>query len=135
MSPRVFEILDRLESISMEETALRKELREVLETETKNESTVQVDFSKFKNATIRLLTEFLDAPNHILSYDDIRLTVMFDEDASEVAIRGVIKRARKEMRSCGCLYEIISIPKKGYKLETSKCVKTCQISQKMPQRH
>ena len=126
MPPRVLEILARLESIDLEGMALRKELREMLEAEM-NEDVIQADFSMFKNSTYRLLTEFLTAPNHTLSYEDIRLDVIFDEDVGISAIRSLIKRARKEMRNCpDCLYEIRSIPRKGYKLERKKvsnCVK------------
>ena len=120
MSLRALKILDRLESIDLEATALCKELREVLEEE-QNGSKVPPDFSAFKGKTCLLLMEFWNAPNHILSHKDIRLDVMFDEDASEAAIRNVIKRARNEMKKhCDCHFEIKSIPKKGYKLERQK---------------
>ena len=127
MSPRVLEILDRLESIDLEALALRKELREVLRAEP-NSSVLQADFSMFKDTTSRLLTEFLNAPNRILSYEDIRLDVMFDAEASDSAIRSVIQRARQEMRDVpDCRYEIKSISKRGYRLERQK---TCQVASK-----
>jgi len=73
MSPRVSEILDRLEAIDMEAMALHKELREVLGAKVygsieKHGNAEQADFSMFKETTSRLLTEFLNAPDHILSY-------------------------------------------------------------------
>jgi len=124
MPPRILEILDRLESIDVEAAGLRKELRKVLEAK---ENGIQADFSMFKDTTSRLLAEFADAPNHVLFYDDIRLYVMFDEEASESAIRSMIKRARKEMRDClDCYYEIRTIPQKGYKLEKQK--KDCETT-------
>jgi len=116
MSSRPLEILNRLETIDLEAATLRKELRKALETE-KKESVQKADLSMFKDTTSRLLAEFLDAPNNMLSFDDIRLYVIFDEDASESAIRSLIKRARKEMKDCPCCHcEIKTIPKKGYKL-------------------
>ena len=131
MPLRVLEILDRLESIDVEAAGLRKELRKVLEAE---EDGTQPDFSMFKDTTNRLLTEFLCAPNHMLSYNDIKLDVILDEYASDSAVRSVIKRARKEMRNCAdCRYEIKSIPRWGYKLERqnmSNCVKGYKIAQK-----
>jgi DNA-binding winged helix-turn-helix (wHTH) protein len=124
MSPRSLEILARLESIGMEAMVLCKELREVLVAE-KSGSMEPPDFSMFKEKTCLLLMEFWNAPNHILSHDDIRLDVIFDEDASGVAVRSLIKRARQEMKDChDCCYEIKSISKKGYKLERQKM---CQI--------
>ena len=132
MPPRVLEILDRLESIDVEAAVLRKELRKVLEEE---EQGIQDDFSMFKETTNRLLTEFLCAPNHMLSYDDIKLDIIFDEDASDSAVRSVIKRARIEMRACpGCRYEIKSIPKWGYKLERTKIVSNCVKYEKNSQK-
>jgi len=116
MDSRALEILDRLEAIDLEAEALRKELRKILET--KGKRATETDFLMFKGTTSRLLTELLHAPGNMLSYDDIRLDVMFDESVSDSAVRSVIKRARQEMRDChGCLYEIKSIAKKRYKLE------------------
>jgi DNA-binding winged helix-turn-helix (wHTH) protein len=55
--------------------------------------------------------------------------VIFDEDASDQAIRSLIKRARNEMRAHrNCGYEIKAISKKGYKLEGN----VCQIVAKTP---
>ncbi|MCL2745405.1 MAG: helix-turn-helix domain-containing protein [Planctomycetaceae bacterium] len=121
MDPRALEILARLETIDMESMALRKELRKILEAG-KRGGADEAAFSMFKGTTRRLLTELLHAPNNMLSYDDIRLDVMLDEDVSNSAVRSVIKRARQEMRDWhGCPYEIKSIAKKGYKLERKKC--------------
>ena len=127
MSPRALEILARLDAIDLEAITLRKELRKELETE-QGGSIEQAKFSMFKATTSRLLTEFLNAPNNILSYDDIRLYVMFDEEASGAAVRSVIKRARKALRvHHDCPYEIKSVSRHGYKLENvengSNCVK------------
>ena len=124
MNSRVLEILVRLESIDLEAVVLRKELREMLEAE-KTDHKEYADLSAFKDTTRRLLTEFLNAPNHILSHEDIRQDVIFDEWASDSAVRSVIKRARKEIKACrDCHYEIKPISKKGYKLER---LDACQI--------
>jgi len=122
MSPRVFEILTRLKSIDLEAVALREELQEILEAE--DESMKQTDFSMFKDTTSRLLTEFLCAPYYTLSHEDIRLDVIRNEEASDSAVRSVIKRARNEMKNCPeCHYENKTNSKTGYKLERRK---TCQ---------
>lgn len=130
MNARVREILDRLETIDSETAALREELRNILEAE-KDGGLKKADFLVFKDTTCRLLTEFLNAPNHVLSYDDIRIDVMFDECASDSAVRSVVKRARQEMKSHrDCHVEIRSISKKGYKLEV---LKICQVVSNSPE--
>jgi len=121
MDPRALEILARLETIDLETAALRKELRKILEAG-KRGGANEAAFSMFKGTTRRLLTELLHAPNNMLSYDDIRIDVMLDEDVSNSAVRSVIKRARQEIKDRhDCPYEIKSIAKKGYKLERKKC--------------
>jgi hypothetical protein len=62
MTPRVFEILARLESLSREAFALHKELQEIQDTESGNMPLP--DFSMFRGQTIILLLEFWNAPNH-----------------------------------------------------------------------
>ena len=134
MNPRVLEILVRLESVDLEAIALRKELREVLEAE-QNGNTMSADLSMFKGTTRRLLIEFLSAPNCMLSHEDIRLDVMFDEWASDSALRSMIKRARKEMKACrDCPYEIKPISKKGYKLERLGTCQIVSIGMKIPKK-
>ena len=135
MRSRSLEILDRLKSIDLEAAVLHKELREVLEEE-KNGTMVPPDLSMFKDKTCLLLTEFWNAPNHTLTHDDIRLDVICNAEASDAAVRNVIKRARNEMKSHhDCHFEIKSIPKKGYKLERQKCIKLYQTSQKDRKKH
>jgi len=125
MNPRVLEIFDRLESIDSEAKKLRKELQEIF-SEKKGVGTDQDDFSMFKDTTRRLLIEFLNVSGNILTQDDIKTAVICDEWASDSAVRSVIKRARKEIRTCpDCHYEIKSISQKTYKMEinsVSKCV-------------
>jgi DNA-binding winged helix-turn-helix (wHTH) protein len=134
MSPRVLEILDRLESIDLEALALRKELREVLE-EKKHGIMIPPDLSVFKEKTCLLLTEFWNAPNHVLTHEDIRLDVICNEEASDAAVRNVIKRARNEMKNHhDCHFEIKSIPKKGYKLEKRKLYQIVSKTSKRPKK-
>ena len=117
MKPRVFEIITLLDAITLETTALHEELWELLDSK-KTESTQHINVSVFKNTTRRLLMEFLRAPGHMLSHEKIRSDVMFDEEASDAAVRNTVKRARKEMKACyGCRYEIKTIFKRGYRLE------------------
>ena len=76
-----------------------------------------IDCSMFKDTTRRLLEEFQKAPDHILTHEDIRQDVMFDEYASDPAVWMVIKRARQEMVGNGDFpYEIKSLSKKRYQL-------------------
>jgi DNA-binding response OmpR family regulator len=80
----------------------------------------QIDFSMFKDTTNRLLTEFMNAPDKMLSQEDIRQDEMFDEYASDDAVKKVIKRAREESALNKLPYEIKNIRGKGYKLTTTK---------------
>jgi len=75
-----------------------------------------VDFSKFKDTTRRLLVEFWDAPNRMLSHEDIREDVMLDKDADDRALRQVICKARKEMAAKNFAYDIENIRGTGYRL-------------------
>jgi DNA-binding winged helix-turn-helix (wHTH) protein len=130
MNFRILEILVMLETINAETMALHKELRDLLKAEQPEiVKQADFDFSMFKDTTCRLLTELLNAPGHMLSHKIIRQDVMFDVEASDSAVRNVVKRARKEMKENGaCRYEIKTICTKGYKLEkikkVSKCIKT-----------
>jgi len=120
MNPRVLNILDQLEATALEMTVLCKELRETQEAKSTGDMP-QADFSMFKDTTQRLLTELWNAPGNTLSHNEIRLDVMFNEDASDSAVRNVITRVRKEMRDClDCQHEIKTIPKRGYRLERTK---------------
>ena len=80
-----------------------------------------VDFSMFSDSTKRLMDEFWVAPGKMLSHQDIREDVIFDEDAKESAIHDVIKAARKELKTCcNCHYAIENIRGKGYRLVTKQ---------------
>jgi len=82
-----------------------------------NTEQIDLDVSQFKDTTNRLLTEFLNAPDKILSKEDIRQDVILDEYASENAVMSAVKRARKEMQACrDCHYEIRNMKRRGYKL-------------------
>jgi len=88
---------------------------------TKAESTEHVDASMFSGETYRLLMEFLKAPKHILSHEDIRQDVMLllpDEEGGDgSALRQVINRARKKLKDHPNFhYEIKNIRGKGYQL-------------------
>jgi len=92
---------------------------------TKAENMEHIDASVFPCETYRLLTEFLRAPKHILSHEDIRQDVMLlqpDEEGGDgSALRQVIDRARKKLKDHPHLrYEIKNIRGKGYQLVRKK---------------
>ena len=102
-------VIDR----KIEAEALRKE-----QDNTKmNEEVKQPDFSMFKDTTKRLLTELWSATGNMVSQEDIRQNVIIDAQASDVAVRLVVTRAREEIRNQRNFhYEIKNIKKKGYQL-------------------
>jgi DNA-binding winged helix-turn-helix (wHTH) protein len=64
-----------------------------------------------------LIREFLHAPDdHFLSREDIRQDVMYDEDASDGAIRTLIYEARLVLLKENRRYKIETITRKGYRL-------------------
>jgi DNA-binding winged helix-turn-helix (wHTH) protein len=70
----------------------------------------------FRPSTYNLLRQFFDAPNMILSKEDVRQDVLNDDEASEGSIRQCILEARKELRRHGFPYRIETIVRKGYRL-------------------
>ena len=76
------------------------------------------DYSIFSYKTCLLLTEMHEAPNRILSYENIREDVIFNVDASERAVKNVVLRARKEIEDYEI--EIKNIHGKGYQLIIGK---------------
>ena len=124
--PSQSEIVDRLQKICASRQRMFSKLQRLnveetdllarLQTLEKNESTGKPDFSRFKDMTSRLLTEFWNAPNRILSHEDIRQDVIFDEEAKDKTVWQVVCRARKELIDARYPYEIKSIDGKGYQL-------------------
>jgi hypothetical protein len=70
----------------------------------------------FCPSTYTLLKQFFESPNMMLSKEDIRQDVLYDDDASEGSIRQCILEARKELRRCQFPYRIETIVRKGYRL-------------------
>jgi len=97
-------------------TAEEADLLTRLQTQDGSECTGKPDFSRLKDTTSRLLTEFWNAPNRTLSHEDIRQDVIFDEEANDKTIWQVISRARKELSDTRYPYAIKSIDGKGYQL-------------------
>jgi len=93
---------------------LRTELREILEG--RAEENDDVDFSMFKETTRRLLIELWDAPEKMISHQDIREDVIFDEEASDQAVKNVIVRARYELAEAKAKFDIKNVFGKGYQL-------------------
>jgi len=70
----------------------------------------------FSSSTYILLKQFFEVPKMMLSKEDIRQDVLFDDDAAEGSIRQCILEARKELRRTGFPYRIETIIRKGYRL-------------------
>ena len=128
-------------SASSEKIALRRALQnfarrlnetidELMSVDTDDELTDAVQFRKdniiawldqqhvFSPSTYTLLKQFFDAPNRILSKEDIRQDVMGDDEAREGSIRQCILESRKELRRHGFPYHVETIRGKGYRLVT-----------------
>jgi DNA-binding winged helix-turn-helix (wHTH) protein len=124
MNPRVLAILDRLESLNREkgklcaeELVLQTELRVILEENPiERAADEEVDFSMFKDTTRRLLIELWDAPDKMISHQDIREDVIFDEEASDQAVKNVIARARYELAEAHAKFTIENVFGKGFQL-------------------
>ena len=89
-----------------------------LEYEEPVEEETMPNFAIFSYKTSLLLTEMWEAPNRVLLYENIREDVIFNEDASEDAIKMVVLRARKEIEEYDI--EIKNIHGKGYQLITNE---------------
>ena len=128
MSFTIQDMFDRRRKLAAELAALDSEieaeaLRLAKESGKENARTDDkvVDFSLFKDTTRRLLVELWDAPDRMLSQEHIKEYVILDEYASDSAVKMVIRRARQEIENCSrFLYEIVSIPRKGYQLASQK---------------
>ena len=70
----------------------------------------------FTSTTYTLLQQFFEAPNRMLSKEDVRQDVLHDDDAREGSVRQCILEARKELRRTGFPYRIETIVRKGYRL-------------------
>jgi DNA-binding response OmpR family regulator len=70
----------------------------------------------FTPCTYSLLKQFFEAPKMMLSKEDIRQEVMFDDEAREGNMRQCIFGARKELKRTGFPYRIETITRKGYRL-------------------
>ena len=70
----------------------------------------------FSSSTYLLLQQFFAAPKMMLSKEDIRQDVLFNDDATEGSIRQCILEARKELCRTGLPYRIETIIRKGYRL-------------------
>jgi len=70
----------------------------------------------FSPSTYTLLKQFFDAPNMMLSKEDVRQDVMGDDEAKEGSVRQCILAARKELRRNEFPYRIETITRKGYRL-------------------
>ena len=70
----------------------------------------------FSPCTYTLLKQFLDAPDMVLSKEDVRQDVLGDDDAREGSVRQCILAARKELLRTRFPYRIETITRKGYRL-------------------
>ena len=118
---------------AIERLAVLDQMEQELPAETERTEEFDIDVSQFKDTTNRLLTEFLNAPNQMLSQEDIRQDVILDEFASENAVMIVITKARNEMSDCcDCHYEIRNMKRRGYKLVRKESFPNLSKTQKTP---
>ena len=76
-----------------------------------------VDFSQFNDMTRRLLIELWDAPNRMLSHEQLKEYMLSDENANNSTLRKIVERARVELKNNPEFhYEIGSVRGKGYRL-------------------
>jgi DNA-binding response OmpR family regulator len=120
MNPRLLEIKLERQALYLQLAALEQEEYEILtETERTDEVDAEMpDFSIFKDTTCRLLEAMWDAPDRMMSQEDIREYVILDEYASDKAVKHVIARARQEVEDYEI--EIKNIHGKGYQLIAEK---------------
>jgi len=95
----------------IERAALRSEGSE------EDESSI---FSIFRDSIRRLLVNFWDAPNKMLSHEEIKDYVLSDEERSDNAVYDIIREARAEIKKQKIPYEIENIWGKGYQLVKRK---------------
>jgi len=74
------------------------------------------DSEHFRPSTFRLVQQLWFTPDHSLSKEEICQDVIEDEYASDLAIRLVINKARKELDNVEFPYEIETLQGKGYRL-------------------
>ena len=78
------------------------------------------DSVRLSPATFQLVRQFWTAPDRFLSKEDVRQDVVEDEDASETVLRGLIAKARKELKAAGFPHEIVTEWGKGYRFVAHK---------------
>ena len=71
---------------------------------------------RLRPAPERLLYALIHAPNHFLSKEDIRQDVLYDDDASDDAVRSCVRHARQDLAQTPLPYRITTIRAKGYQL-------------------
>jgi DNA-binding winged helix-turn-helix (wHTH) protein len=120
-------ILKKMEKLNDNETDLLTQLQEQGDVK----SIEQPDFSVFKDTTSRLLTELWNAPTRMLSHEDIRQDVIFDDEANDSAIRQVISRAKTELNKMKYPFEIKNVKKKGYTLVDKNVTKRNKIPKRL----
>ena len=121
------EIQARLEELDQQDNEILTKAvrREYTESEPK------LNLLVFKDKTLLLLSRLLDAPDRMLSKDDIRDTVIYGNDAPGATVRTVIHRARQDMKACSdCRYEIKTVWGKGYRLVCKDLFQSVSNSQK-----
>jgi DNA-binding response OmpR family regulator len=70
-----------------------------------------------RSQTEDLIRAFQKAPNRFLWKEDIRQDVLYDEYASDGAVRTCVYQARKEIKKQGLPYQIETVKGKGYRLK------------------
>ena len=78
------------------------------------------DSEHFRPSTFRLLQQLWFTPDRFLTKEDICQDVIEDVYASDLAIRLVINKARKELNNVEFPYEIETVQGRGYRLNRLK---------------
>jgi DNA-binding winged helix-turn-helix (wHTH) protein len=133
MTHRLLEIQNEEQELFARLLALSQEREAILTGEVRTDQE-QTDFSMFKDTTRRLLTNLWDAPDKMLSHEDIREDVMFDPEAPDRNIRRTINRARKALREKNSRYAIKNIKGKGYQLIRGETLPNVTNLSKTPQK-
>ena len=113
---RLLEIKAARSAFDVEEAELLTLLKMRIDEGHNEEPELIPDFSMFKDTTRRLLTELWDAPDKMIEKEDVRHDVILDEYASEMAVKNVVRRARRELSESKIKLTIKNVFGKGYQL-------------------
>ena len=68
----------------------------------------------FTENAVLLISELLKVHPRVLSKEDIRQDVLFDDDAKDGSIRQLVSDTRRQIKEAKLPYQIHTVQKKGY---------------------